>query len=77
VVRWCRNGCDCFGCCVFPQLNYGTVNLHGTTMSVGVYLGSGPDKQSPGTCDINDILSNPANPDPANNCHKCVQVPSA
>ncbi|MCL4754790.1 MAG: hypothetical protein KJ015_31845, partial [Myxococcales bacterium] len=68
------NGCDCFGCCVFPQLNYGTVVAHGVTMNVGVYLGSSPNKQSPGTCDINDILA--GNPDPANNCHKCVQVPS-
>ena len=37
------NGCDCFGCCVFPQVSY------------PVYLGSASSTQAPGTCNMNTL----------------------
>ena len=58
------NGCDCFGCCTFPQLNGGYV-----------YLGS--EIGSEGTCTLNDIndpeLCRPCTPavNCLNECGRC------
>jgi hypothetical protein len=67
------NGCDCFGCCVFPQLPYADTIINGQALKTGVYLGSSASTQSPGTCTMDVILA--GNPAPQQ-CHKCVQVPS-
>ncbi|MBK7579157.1 MAG: hypothetical protein IPI67_03035 [Myxococcales bacterium] len=68
------NGCDCFGCCVFPQLPYPDTIIQGVAMKTGVYLGSSPTKQSAGTCTM--AVVNAGNPGTSPACHKCAQVPS-
>ncbi len=58
------NGCDCFGCCTFPELNGGYVFL-------GSYIGND------GTCTLNDLndpeLCRPCTPagNCLNTCERC------
>lgn len=59
------NGCDCFGCCTFPELN-----------GSSVWIGSMDDDKN-GTCTFADILDTsacePCTPvaDCANDCQRC------
>jgi hypothetical protein len=53
------NGCDCFGCCTFPELTLPS--------GQGVWLGSMDDKKE-GTCTIDDVS------DPSK-CQPCTIVP--
>jgi hypothetical protein len=67
------NGCDCFGCCVFPQVSY------------PVYLGSSQSTQSPGTCNMNTLndptkckqcVQVPSCLNTCGNCELCVGKPT-